>query len=153
MLSLPDALRQLAISQDGLLSRPQVLAAGLTRDAIAARLGSGRWQRMYPGVYAVFTGDPPRRAELWAAVLRAGPGAMLSYQSAAEVEGMDQATRQARWPGPCHRPGAPSSASGSRPGDPPMRAGRAVLSSDPDAAADPDRGDGTGPRQFCRERR
>ncbi len=88
MLPLPDALRQLAISQDGLLSRPQVLAAGLTRDAIAARLGSGRWQRMYPGVYAVFTGDRSRRAELWAAVLRAGPGAMLSYQSAAEVEGM-----------------------------------------------------------------
>lgn len=40
---------------------------------------------MHAGVYAVFSGEPGRAAVLWAAVLRAGPGAMLSYQTAAEL--------------------------------------------------------------------
>jgi hypothetical protein len=43
---------------------------------------------MRRGVYAAFTGKPTRRAELWAAVLRAGPSAVLSHQSAAEVWGL-----------------------------------------------------------------
>jgi hypothetical protein len=36
-------------------------------------------------VYAAFTGAPSRQAVLWAAVLRAGPGAVLSFHSAAEL--------------------------------------------------------------------
>jgi hypothetical protein len=51
-------------------------------------LESGRWQRLHTGVYAVFTGLPGRQAMLWAAVLRAGPGAALSYQTAAELDGL-----------------------------------------------------------------
>ena len=41
-----------------------------------------------PGVYATFTGIPGRGARLWAAVLSAGPGAVLSYQTAAELHGL-----------------------------------------------------------------
>ena len=37
------------------------------------------------GVYATFTGVPGRGAWLWAAVLSAGPGAALSYETAAEL--------------------------------------------------------------------
>ena len=40
---------------------------------------------MYPGVYATFTGARGRSARLWAAVLLAGPGAVLSYETAAEL--------------------------------------------------------------------
>lgn len=43
---------------------------------------------MHPGVYAVLTGTPRREALRWAAVLWAGPGAMLSYAPAAELDGM-----------------------------------------------------------------
>jgi hypothetical protein len=39
-------------------------------------------------VYAAFSGDPAREAVLWAALLRAGPGAVLSHQTAAERHGL-----------------------------------------------------------------
>jgi hypothetical protein len=39
-------------------------------------------------VYATFTGALPRRAQLWAAVLYAGKGAVLSHQSAGELQGL-----------------------------------------------------------------
>jgi hypothetical protein len=40
---------------------------------------------MHPGVYTTFTGVPGRGAQLWAAVLSAGPGATLSHDTAAEL--------------------------------------------------------------------
>jgi hypothetical protein len=49
------------------------------------KIRSDRWQRVYPGVYATFTGVPGRGARLWAAVLSAGPGAVLSHETAAEL--------------------------------------------------------------------
>ena len=52
---------------------------------IFTRLERGRWQQLHWGVYAMFTGPVPREAELWAALLRAGPGAVLSHLSAAEL--------------------------------------------------------------------
>jgi Reductase C-terminal/Pyridine nucleotide-disulphide oxidoreductase len=52
---------------------------------VKSRVRSGKWQQLYPGVYSVFTGPPDRRAQLWAAVHRAGPGAVLSYETAAEL--------------------------------------------------------------------
>lgn len=53
--------------------------------AIVARIKFGRWQRVHSGVYATFTGPLTRDAQLWAAVLAAGPGAQLSHQTAAEI--------------------------------------------------------------------
>jgi len=49
------------------------------------RLRAGRWCVVHRGVYATFSGDLSREAVLWAAVLRAGPGAALSHQTAAEL--------------------------------------------------------------------
>jgi hypothetical protein len=43
---------------------------------------------MHRGVYATFTGQVHREARLWAALRRAGPGAMLSHETAAEVHGL-----------------------------------------------------------------
>jgi hypothetical protein len=39
-------------------------------------------------VYAAFTGPKPRETWRWAALLRAGPGAVLSYLTAAELHGL-----------------------------------------------------------------
>jgi len=49
---------------------------------------SGRWQRLQRGVYAAFSGEPSRETVLWAALLRAGPDATLSHQTAAERHGL-----------------------------------------------------------------
>jgi hypothetical protein len=76
------------MTQRGVLSRPQAISMGFTDSAIAARLRSGRWQRLHAGVYATFSGDLPRQAWLWAAVLRAGRAAVLSHQTAAELHGL-----------------------------------------------------------------
>jgi hypothetical protein len=73
--------------QRGVLSRQQALALGLTDGAVAARLGAGQWQRLHRGVYATFSGEPGRTAWLWAAVLRTGKPAVLSYATAAELNG------------------------------------------------------------------
>jgi hypothetical protein len=70
------------------LTRTQALSGGMTDKAIAARLRSGRWQRLQLGVYAAFSGEPPRLALVWAAVLRGGPGAVLSHHTAAELSGL-----------------------------------------------------------------
>jgi very-short-patch-repair endonuclease len=82
---VPPQLSDLAAFQDGMITRAQILDLGLTKDIIASRLARRRWQLLYPGVYAAFSGQLPRNAVLWAAVLSAGPGAMLSHQTAAEL--------------------------------------------------------------------
>jgi hypothetical protein len=85
---IPQELADVADGQCGIVTKTQATAAGLTRGVIASHVRYGRWQRLHPGVYATFTGRPDRLAVLWAAVLSAGSGAMLSYQTAAEVAGI-----------------------------------------------------------------
>src|SRR5580692_10056951 len=71
--------------QHGVLTREQAMSAGLSRHLIAARLGSGRWQRLHRGVFVTFSGPVPREAQLWGAVLRVGEHAVLSHHTAAEA--------------------------------------------------------------------
>jgi len=75
-------------AQAGVVSRQQARDAGWPEKAIDRRLRSGTWQRLQRGAYATFSGIPSREARLWAAVLRAGPGAALSHQTAAEIHGL-----------------------------------------------------------------
>ncbi|BBH64487.1 hypothetical protein ACTI_11720 [Actinoplanes sp. OR16] len=74
--------------QRGVVTRNQALRAGLSADRIRNLVDSGRWQRLYTGVYATFTGEVQRPARRWAAVLSAGRGALLSHRSAAEEVGL-----------------------------------------------------------------
>ena len=74
--------------QEGVTGRQQALRTGLSRDAVGRKVRSGQWRRLRRGVYATFTGPPSRQAELWAALLQAGPGAALSHYTAAEVWGL-----------------------------------------------------------------
>jgi hypothetical protein len=76
---------ELAARQGGVLAARQLTRVGVTKNAINSKVRVGRWRRMYRGVYATFSGEPTRLAQLWAAVLSAGPGAMLSHQTAAEL--------------------------------------------------------------------
>lgn len=85
---MPEQARVRAELQDGVLTRAQALAAGLTDSGIRVQLGNGRWQALGWGVYATITGPLPRRSLLWATVLQVGRGAMLSHQSAAEADGL-----------------------------------------------------------------
>ena len=85
---LPDNLYRTGIFQQGLFTFAQLRGAGLSKDYLRSQLRLGNWQRPCRGVYATFSGELPRQAELWAAVLAAGPGAMLSFESAAEVAGL-----------------------------------------------------------------
>jgi len=88
MGDLDEAARRLAADQAGVVTARQATALGLSARAVAGRVERGHWQRIHTGVYATFSGEPSRQALLWAAVLRGGPGAMLSYQTAAEVHGL-----------------------------------------------------------------
>jgi len=74
--------------QDGVLAIGQAVEAGMTAEWTRNQVRSGRWQLMHRGVYAAFTGTASRRAELWGALLRAGPDAVLSHQTAAELYGL-----------------------------------------------------------------
>ena len=85
---LPDEVLDLLDYQAGALSRAQAKHAGMTGKQIDTAARSGRWQRLHAGVYAAFTGEPGRVTLLWAAVLRAGPKAVLSHHSAAELQGL-----------------------------------------------------------------
>jgi|SRR5450756_103643 len=75
-------------AQCGIIDRSQARSAGLSDRQIGHRLRSGRWQRVQDGVYATFTGPLSREARLWAALRRAGEGAVLSHETAAEVQGL-----------------------------------------------------------------
>jgi hypothetical protein len=82
---IPADLREQASWQAGVITREQALCAGVSRNAIVSKLRHGRWQQVYRGVYATFTGPVAREAQLWAVVLYAGSGARLSHETAAEL--------------------------------------------------------------------
>jgi hypothetical protein len=74
--------------QRGVIARWQAAAVGLDPATIDTLLRADRWRQQYRGVYAAYTGEPPRESQLWAAVLRAGSGAALSHHTAAELDGL-----------------------------------------------------------------
>jgi hypothetical protein len=85
---LPPDCAELLAAQGYVITNAQCGRSGLSAAATRNRLRYGDWQRLHRGVYASFTGNPAREARLWAALLRAGPDAVLSHQSAAELYGL-----------------------------------------------------------------
>ena len=76
------------VGQADVIARRQSAVVGVDPDTMRNRVRSGRWQRLQWGVYAAFSGNPARETQLWAALLRAGPDAVLSHQTAAERHGL-----------------------------------------------------------------
>ncbi len=79
---------EIAARQHGLATREQLQAAGLGDGAIALRVRNGRLHRVHQGVYAVGHARLTTESRLMAAVLSAGPGAVLSHRAAALLWGL-----------------------------------------------------------------
>lgn len=71
-----------------MITRLQLLALGLTSEAVKARLANGRLHRVWAGVYAVDRAELSREGLFMAAVLACGPAAVLSHMSAAILWGI-----------------------------------------------------------------
>ena len=81
-----EAWQALLDRQDGLVSRAQCLAHGLTDSAVRARLRGERWAPAYDGVpagvYATRTGRLDQRQRVWAALLAVSEPVAASHQTA-----------------------------------------------------------------------
>src|SRR5688500_12408853 len=75
----------LAEVQHGVVSRTQLLAAGVTERQVDWRLRTGRLHRIYRSVYAVGHRALSFMGTWMAAVLAAGEGGVLSHWSAATL--------------------------------------------------------------------
>jgi very-short-patch-repair endonuclease len=81
-------LARLATRQCGVVGREQLVALGFTRNEIAHRVSRERLIRIHRGVYAVGHEALSDRARMIAALLAAGPGAVLSHRTAAALWGL-----------------------------------------------------------------
>jgi very-short-patch-repair endonuclease len=79
---------RLATRSHGVVTRRQLLAAGVSRHEITERLRTGALLREYPGVYRVGHRAPSVEARYLAAVLACGDGALLSGRAAAHIWGL-----------------------------------------------------------------
>ena len=81
-------MRMKATTQHGMLTRAQLLNAGLSTDTIQRWISAGRLIPVYRGVYAVGHVPPSPHARAMAALLACGPRAVLSHRSAAKLWGL-----------------------------------------------------------------
>lgn len=84
---LEERIAALAARQHGVVTRGQLIEAGLSPWAVAHRLRSGRLRRLHGGVYLVGPLMPAHAREM-AAVLASGPDAVVSHFSAASFRGI-----------------------------------------------------------------
>jgi very-short-patch-repair endonuclease len=84
---------QMAGRQNGVVSRRQLLAVGVSARAIERRIEGGRLHPVHAGVYAVGHRVLSQHGRWMAAVLAAGPGAVLSHRSAAALWGIRPTSR------------------------------------------------------------
>lgn len=93
----------LAGRQHGVVGRGQLLGLGLSPSGVDRRLRAGRLHRVHRGVYAVGHTVLGREGRWMAAVLAAGPRAVLSHRSAAAlwgIRGNDPVAVHVTVPGP-----------------------------------------------------
>jgi len=82
------AVNAILRQQSELITRPQALAAGLTKGALRGRVGtSGPWQVVLPGLYLSHKGGLTSAQQEVAAALYAGDGCVLTGMTALEVHG------------------------------------------------------------------
>ena len=75
----------LATAQNGVVARAQLLAAGVSPDAIAWRVKTGRLHPVHRGIYLVGHNAPPPLARERAALLACGESTLLSHRTAARL--------------------------------------------------------------------
>jgi len=79
----------LARRQHALVTSAQALGCGATPAFVKHRLATGRWLRLYRGVYLIAGGEITWETKVHAAVLAAGNGAMASHRTAAVLSDLD----------------------------------------------------------------
>jgi very-short-patch-repair endonuclease len=82
------AVARIGGGQDNVISREQLLEAGLGRGAIAHRVKAGTMQHLHGNVYLLGAAPPTPMGRARAAALACGDGAIVSHRSAAEVFGL-----------------------------------------------------------------
>lgn len=82
------ALVALALTQHGVVTRAQALAAGATDSAIRRRVAAGQWQRVRPGAYAIGAAATTWEQSVMATVLAAGDDVLASHRTAARLWGL-----------------------------------------------------------------
>ena len=85
-------LDRIGSASHGVVTRAQLLSAGVSRQEIASRLQRGGLIRLHRGVYRVGHRAPSTEATYLAAVLSAGEGALLSGRAAAHLLGILKGT-------------------------------------------------------------
>ena len=83
--SAAEGLGRLAQRQHGVVSRAQLHSQGVAGSAITRWLMAGRLHRIHPHVYALGHRALSLEGQLWAALLYAGGGAVLSHTTAAWI--------------------------------------------------------------------
>ena len=82
------ALQRLATEQHGIVTRSQLLNAGVGSRTVDHWIKTGRLIVLHRGVFALGHVPPSPHARSMAAVLACGPGAVLSHRSAAKLYGL-----------------------------------------------------------------
>ncbi|HLU58981.1 MAG TPA: type IV toxin-antitoxin system AbiEi family antitoxin domain-containing protein [Pseudonocardia sp.] len=114
--------------QAGVVSRDQALRAGLDPSAVDRLVRTRRWRPLHPRVYLTPGHPAGDEARAWAAVLWAGPGAVLSGAAAAWWHGLlDDAPPVLAVSAPSRRPPRPGAAVRCRLLDAPDRTERRGL--------------------------
>jgi hypothetical protein len=88
--TVEEMLARIASRQHGVVTRSQLLDAGVSVRAIKGRVRKGALLREHPGVYRVGHSAPSLEACYLAAVLACGEGALLSGRAAAHLWGLSR---------------------------------------------------------------
>lgn len=86
-MKCPLELEEILHDQDQVISVSMALGY-MTAEALRWRVTSGRWQRPCRGVVVAHSGPLTEKQRLWAALLWAGPGAVLAGLTAARLDGL-----------------------------------------------------------------
>jgi hypothetical protein len=78
-----EALAGLLIRQNGVITRSQAVACGVTKHALQYRIRHGEpWQVLLPGIYLTHTGTATSLERMTAALVYAGPGSAITGPAA-----------------------------------------------------------------------
>ena len=83
------SLLKVANEDHGIVSNDDCDACGLSNDQVRYRVRTGRLITIHPRVYRVAGAPDTKEGRLMAAVKAAGPGALVSHRSAAELMGLE----------------------------------------------------------------
>lgn len=84
-----DAIEELAAIQHGLIARHQISGDPFAERLVNSRLRTGRWREVGPGVYSFPAQRSTWMRSLWLEYLAAGPGSLVSHQSAGRLRGWE----------------------------------------------------------------